>query len=84
MADWATMGRVKISDFDTDIRFAKICRLLGQPGSRTDLGDLSVVLGVTADEQAAKLISSISLPQMIKVRRFYTISFRYSSMYVLN
>lgn len=29
--------------------------------------DLSTVLGITGDDEAAKLISSISLPQMVKV-----------------
>lgn len=34
-------------------------------GFRTD--DLNTVLGVTGDDEAAKLIASISLPQMVKV-----------------
>jgi hypothetical protein len=34
-------------------------------GFRTD--DLNTVLGVTGDDEAAKLISSITLPQMVKV-----------------
>lgn len=56
-----------MSDFESDPRYARICRALGQVGSGQDLGDLSVILGVAADEQAAKLIASISLPQMVKV-----------------
>lgn len=31
------------------------------------LSDLSTVLGITGDDEAAKLISSISMSQMVKV-----------------
>lgn len=56
-----------------DRRFVKLCRILGrsQNGKNNEsMADLSVVLGVTADEQAAKLISSISVPHMVKVSSF--------------
>lgn len=36
-------------------------------GFRTD--DLNVVLGVTGDDEAAKLVASITLPQMVKVMK---------------
>lgn len=64
-----------MNDFELDIRYAKICKVLGHASganSKNDMADLSIVLGVTADEQAAKLISSISLQQMIKVIFFMT------------
>lgn len=67
LTDWACMGRIRLTDYETDSRFVKVCRLLGQSGKGDLLGDLSVVLNVTADEQAAKLVSSISVPQMIRV-----------------
>lgn len=56
-----------------DQRFVKVCRILGRANdgkNNESMADLSVVLGVTADEQAAKLISSISLPHMVKVSLF--------------
>lgn len=70
MTNWANEGKVQLSDFEMDQRFVKVCRILGRThnGKNNEgMADLSVVLGVTADEQAAKLISSISLPQMVKV-----------------
>lgn len=90
LADWSTIDRVKISEFENDTRFLRICRMLGRTvpknaaggngnktpgdsngavkrisGFRTD--DLNTVLGVAGDDEAAKLIASISLPQMVKV-----------------
>ncbi|KAH8278588.1 hypothetical protein KR018_005705 [Drosophila ironensis] len=90
LAEWSTIDRVKISEFENDTRFLRICRMLGRTvpkngaagatngskspvdgaakrisGFRTD--DLNTVLGVAGDDEAAKLIASISLPQMVKV-----------------
>lgn len=72
---------MQLSDFENDARFIKLCRLLGRAvpkqngqsvanqskiaGFRTD--DLNTVIGVAGDDEAAKLIASISIPQMIKV-----------------
>lgn len=36
-------------------------------GKQSLFSDLSTVLGITGDDEAAKLISSISLSQMVKV-----------------
>lgn len=77
LADWSSINRVNLSEFENDSRFIKLCRILGRSvvnkpsvtkktnGFRTD--DLTTVLGVTGDDEAAKLIGSISLPQMVKV-----------------
>lgn len=80
LAEWSTINKVKLSEFENDPRFIKLCRILGRSvnkpntnnistkkigGFRTD--DLNTVLGVTGDDEAAKLIASISLPQMVKV-----------------
>lgn len=93
LAEWSTINRVKISEFENDTRFLRVCRMLGRTalpkngangkngnntggsngnnsskrisGFRTD--DLNTVLGVAGDDEAAKLIASISLPQMVKV-----------------
>ncbi|KAH8242794.1 hypothetical protein KR032_002170 [Drosophila birchii] len=90
LAEWSSVDRVKISEFENDTRFLRICRMLGRTvpknngaatngkasgdssqavkrisGFRTD--DLNTVLGVAGDDEAAKLIASISLPQMVKV-----------------
>jgi hypothetical protein len=39
-------------------------------GKNNLFSDLSTVLGITGDDEAAKLISSISLSQMVKVNYF--------------
>lgn len=78
LADWTASNKVKLSDFDSDARFHKLCRLLGKSsGNQGRLGiessvvsDLGTVLGVTGDDQAAKLISGMTLDQMIRVSIF--------------
>ncbi|XP_018570435.1 protein TBRG4 isoform X2 [Anoplophora glabripennis] len=75
LADWSTSGKVKLADFDSDPRFIKLCRILtkgavnsknrNSVSSRSE--DLSTILSVTADDEAAKLVGSITLPQMVKV-----------------
>lgn len=40
-------------------------------GKNSLFSDLSTVLGITGDDEAAKLISSISLPQMVKVILYF-------------
>jgi FAST kinase-like protein, subdomain 1 len=88
LAEWSTINRARLTEFENDARFIKLCRTLGRSngkgpngtpatknginvstkkitGFRTD--DLNTVLGVTGDDEAAKLISSITLPQMVKV-----------------
>nr|CAD7438424.1 unnamed protein product [Timema bartmani] len=76
LADWTSSGRVKLADFEGDQRFVKMCRLLGKgftsSSSKTapdmgGFGDLAMVLGVTGDDEAAKLVAGISLSQMIRV-----------------
>ncbi|XP_055903869.1 FAST kinase domain-containing protein 4 [Eupeodes corollae] len=94
LAEWSSANRVRLSEFENDSRFIKVCKILGKnfpkngnvlanstststtynnnnnsnkriSGFRTD--DLNTVLGVAGDDEAAKLIASISVPQMVKV-----------------
>jgi FAST kinase-like protein, subdomain 1/FAST kinase-like protein, subdomain 2 len=93
LAEWSSMNKAKLNEFESDSRFTKLCRVLGRTlnlkngngngannnnnnngnkmkkiaGFRTD--DLNVVLGVTGDDEAAKLVASITLPQMVKVMK---------------
>lgn len=84
LAEWSSIKKAKLSDFENDPRFIKLCRILGRTVSKSNLNnnnnnnnsnkisgfrtdDLNTVLGVTGDDEAAKLIASISLPQMVKV-----------------
>lgn len=75
LAEWASENKIKISDFETDARFHKLCRMLGRNyRNKTTVkfdpktsGDLATVLEVTGDDEAAKLVGTISFEQMIKV-----------------
>lgn len=90
LAEWSSINRAKLIEFENDSRFIKLCRLLGRavprnqkpsdPSTIINSGitnskkgtafrteDLNTVLTVAGEDEAAKLIASISLTQMIKV-----------------
>lgn len=79
MAEWSSINRVQLMDFENDPKFIKLCRLLGRAVSKTNdnglpkkitgfrTDDLNTVIGVAGDDEAAKLVASISIPQMIRV-----------------
>ncbi|KAH1019141.1 FAST kinase domain-containing protein 4 [Dendroctonus ponderosae] len=77
LSTWTSSGKIQLSEFDSDPRFLKLCKVLtrGTTGSKSNKqvaalskhDDLSTVLSVAADEEAAKLVGSITLSQMIKV-----------------
>lgn len=95
LAEWSSINRAKLNEFENDTRFTKLCRVLGRAvrnGANTNSGnkpslkvagfktdDLSVVLGVTGDDEAAKLVASITLPQMVKVLKSLAIKKRRST-----
>uniref|UniRef100_A0A182JBZ6 Uncharacterized protein n=1 Tax=Anopheles atroparvus TaxID=41427 RepID=A0A182JBZ6_ANOAO len=81
LAEWSSIKKVNLSEFESDSRFVDLCSLLGRTGQpRTTstkpgqarqkelhVDDLQTVLGITANDEAAKLIAGLTLPQMIKV-----------------
>ena len=73
LSEWTNNNKVKLTDFEKDPRFLKLCRILARStathaiGSLTMAEDLSTVLGITGDDEAARLITNLTLPQMIKV-----------------
>lgn len=73
LAQWSAANKINLSEFETDPRFVKICRILSRSNEKKKPqrviqgDDLSMVLGVTGDDEAAKLVASITLPQMVKV-----------------
>lgn len=77
LSNWTSSEKIKLDDFERDPRFLRLCKILtrnnsGPKQSRTvtvptKSEDLTTVLSVTADEEAAKLVESITLPQMVKV-----------------
>jgi len=84
LAEWASSGKIKLSEFETNPKFLKLCRMLGKETTKVKnnlFSDLSTVLGITGDDEAAKLISSISLPQMVKVNLFIKHILLYGCLY---
>ncbi|XP_030756831.1 FAST kinase domain-containing protein 3, mitochondrial [Sitophilus oryzae] len=76
LSNWTSTGQIQLRDFETDPRFLRLCKILTKNSiiSRstknldTDASeDLSTILNITADEEAAKIVASITIPQMIKV-----------------
>ncbi|GJQ84445.1 hypothetical protein Trydic_g15661 [Trypoxylus dichotomus] len=72
LADWSLQGKAKLPEFESDPRFVRLCRILIKANGKQNRSiarseDLSTILNITADDEAAKLVTSISLPQMVKV-----------------
>ncbi|CAG9824055.1 unnamed protein product [Phaedon cochleariae] len=74
LADWSSTGKVKLSDFETDPRFLRLCRILSKQSSavaKTSRNishgeDLSTILNITAEDEAAKMVTGLTLSQMVK------------------
>lgn len=72
LSDWLGEGKIKSSEFEKDKRFIRICQVLGNNIMRNKVGlDLSMVLNVANDDEAAKQISGISHEQRIKVKLYF-------------
>lgn len=83
LAEWSSISKVRLHEFESDPRFIKLCRVLGRTttpkAANSNAGkvatkkedyrieDLNMVLGITGDDEAAKLVASITIPQMVKV-----------------
>ena len=68
-------NKVKLSDFEADPRFIRLCKVLTrgthvQKKKSVDHSseDLSTILSITAEDEAAKMVAAITLSQMVKVR----------------
>ncbi|XP_028026243.1 FAST kinase domain-containing protein 4 [Bombyx mandarina] len=75
LSEWSSTNKVNLNEFEKDPRFLKLCRILARTStthamsSLTMAEDLSTVLGITGDDEAARLISNLTLSQMIKVMK---------------
>jgi hypothetical protein len=83
LAEWSATGKARLADFESDFRFIKLCRILSKGGklnrnmSRTS-EDLSTILNVTADDEAARLVANLTLDQSVKVMTTLTMRKRRS------
>ncbi|XP_066150769.1 FAST kinase domain-containing protein 4 [Euwallacea fornicatus] len=91
LSAWTSSDKIALKEFERDPRFLRLCKILtkGSIGSKTarttpspplKSDDLTTVLSVTADDEAAKLVSSITLSQMIKVLSTLSIKRRRSTL----
>lgn len=73
LSEWSSVNKVKLADFEKDPRFLRLCRILARTPNNQTMNlmtrpdDLNTVLGITGDDEAARLINNLKLPQMVKV-----------------
>lgn len=93
LAEWSSANRTRLSEFENDARFIKLCRQLGRTvkpnaASITDANnktapvrteDLNTVMRVAGDDEAAKLIANMNASQMIRVMSSMAIKKRRST-----
>lgn len=67
-----------VKDFESDYRFLKICKILSRLDSAKDTksiiykeqqksAELDMVLSIAGDDEASRIVESLSLPQKVKV-----------------
>lgn len=75
---WTASNQVNVKDFENDYRFLKICRILSKEPVKNDLkkvvrnyeqksAELEMVLSIAGDDEALKIIETLSLSQNVKV-----------------
>lgn len=79
LAEWSSAGKVKPTDFENSGRFIRICSLLttGSNATRTwgnnktnptvKSSEFEMILNVAGEDESAKVIQNLQLPQMVKV-----------------
>jgi len=85
LAGWSANGKVQLADFESDPRFLKLCKVLTKSTSKVSKShvskheDLATIMNVQADDEAAKLVTNITLAQMVKVTQTLAIKKRRST-----
>lgn len=71
---WKSSNRVKVSDFENDPRFLKVCQILSKSKAKNEpLQDqrksveLEMVLSIPGDDEAAEVIANLTLSQKVRV-----------------
>lgn len=75
---WTASNQVNVKDFENDYRFLKICQILSKSEMPKDVksiihkdqqksAELEMVLSIAGDDEASKIVESLSLPQKVRV-----------------
>lgn len=75
---WTASNQANVKDFENDYRFLKLCRVLSKVPVQNDAKsiihkeqqkstELEMVLSVAGDDEASKIVESLSLPQKVRV-----------------
>lgn len=75
---WTASNQVRVKDFENDYRFLKICQVLSKVEVAKDFksvihkdqqksAELEMVLSIAGDDEASKIVESLSLPQKVRV-----------------
>lgn len=75
---WTASNQANVKDFENDYRFLKLCRVLSKVSNQKDAKsiihtdqqksmELEMVLSIAGDDEASKIVESLTLPQKVKV-----------------
>lgn len=75
---WTASNQANVKDFENDYRFLKLCRVLSKVQVENDAttiihkeqqksAELEMVLSIAGDDEASKIVESLSLPQKVRV-----------------
>lgn len=77
LAEWSAAGKVKPTDFENNTRFIRVCSLLTANADNKQKStkakdlvqskEMEMILNVAGEDESAKLIQNLHLPQMVKV-----------------
>ncbi|XP_076250695.1 FAST kinase domain-containing protein 4 [Rhynchophorus ferrugineus] len=76
LSNWTSNRKIEIGDFESDPRFLRLCKILTKSSASKSIkniqpvlnnNDLSTILNITADEEAAKIVSDLNISQILRV-----------------
>lgn len=79
LSAWTASNQANVTEFENDYRFLKVCRQISevtmqkgvkniiQNNQQQKSAELEMVLNIAGDEEASKIVETLSLPQKVKV-----------------
>lgn len=79
LSAWTASNQANVTDFENDYRFLKVCRQISEVSMQKGVkniiqnhqqqksAELEMVLNIAGDEEASKIVETLSLPQKVKV-----------------